>query len=413
MITGGACLKGDVTISGAKNAILPILAASILSERPLVLEGVPFLDDVATMKEVMEALGVKIRWRHDVMEIDPSGIFTTEVPPALMRRMRASNLVMGAIIGRFGKVRVSYPGGCSIGSRPMDLHLKSFTGMGVRISENHGFIEAEATNLCGADIHLDFPSVGATENIMMAAVLADGKTIIRNAAREPEIVDLQNFLNKLGARIKGAGLDTIHIEGVPRVGREVTYRVIPDRVEAGTYMIAAAVTKGQIEIRNTIPEHVESITAKLREAGVGVREEDDRIIVEGVPKWRPLDIRTLPFPGFPTDMQPQIMVFLSLAQGTSIITENIFENRFQHIGELRRMGACIRAEGRSAVIKGVAQLTGAFVEATDLRAGAALVLGGLCAENTTVIEGIHHINRGYERIVEKLSGLGADICYAC
>ncbi len=409
IITGGTRLKGSVTISGAKNAILPILASCLLSDTPLVLEGVPRLDDVVTMQEVLQSLGAKVKWLNDVMEIDPSNISSTEVPPSLMRRMRASNLVMGALLGRLGNVRASYPGGCTIGSRPMDLHLKGFAYLGAKVCEQHGFIEMEAAKLTGTEIHLDFPSVGATENIMMAAVLAEGTTIIRNAAREPEIVDLQNFLNRLGAEIKGAGLDTIQINGVSRIGREITYRVIPDRIETGTFMVAAAITRGEIEIVNTIPEHVEPITAKLREAGIRVWEEDDRIIVKGVDTWNALDIRTLPYPGFPTDMQPQFMVFLSLAQGTSIITENIFENRFQHVGELRRMGAHIRVEGRSAVISGVPDLTGALVEATDLRAGAALVLGGLAAENTTIIEGVEHLNRGYEKLEAKLRRLGAQI----
>lgn len=409
MIRGGVRLQGEVIISGAKNAILPIMAACLLSERPLVLEGVPRLDDVVTMKEVLESLGARIKWHGDQMEVDPSVISASEVSPSLMRRMRASNLVMGALIGRYGKVRVSSPGGCTIGSRPMDLHLKGFSLMGCIINEDHGFIDMEASRLSGAEIHLDFPSVGATENIMMAAALSEGTTTIRNAAREPEIVDLQNFLNALGARIKGAGLDTIHVEGVSRLGREILYRVIPDRIETGTFMVAAAVTRGEVLIKNTIPEHVEPITARLREAGIGVWEQDDAILVRGAARWRALDVRTLPFPGFPTDMQPQFMVFLGLADGTSIITENIFENRFQHVGELRRMGAHIRVEGRSAVINGVPRLTGAQVEATDLRAGAALVLGGLAAENTTVVEGVDHIDRGYEDLEVKLRQLGADI----
>lgn len=409
VIRGGFRLKGSVAISGAKNAILPILASCLLSDTSVVIEGVPQLDDVKTMQEVLLSLGAKVRWFGDVMEVDPSNITSTEIPPYLMRRMRASNLVMGALLGRCRRVRASYPGGCTIGSRPMDLHLKGFAALGAAVKEEHGFIEVEAKKLTGADIHLDFPSVGATENIMMAAVLAEGTTIIRNAAREPEIVDLQNFLNRLGAEIKGAGLNTIQINGVSKIGREVTYRVIPDRIETGTYMVAAAITGGEVEITNVIPEHVEPVTAKLRESGVRVWEEGDKIIVKGVDKWNALDIRTLPYPGFPTDMQPQFMVFLSLAEGTSIITENIFENRFQHVGELRRMGAHIRVEGRSAVIHGVSKLTGALVEATDLRAGAALVLGGLAAENTTVVEGVEHIRRGYERLEEKLRQLGAKI----
>ncbi len=409
IISGGARLHGVVTISGAKNAILPILAASLMSESPLVLEGVPCLNDVKIMKDVLQELGVKVHFAGDTMEIDPAGISSTEVSPSLMRMMRASNLVMGALLGRFGRVRVSQPGGCTIGSRPMDLHLKGFFALGAGVAQKHGFLEVECAKLEGTEIHLDFPSVGATENIMMAAALAQGTTTIHNAAREPEIIDLQNFLNKLGARIKGAGLDVIRIDGVSKIGREITYRVIPDRIETGTYMVAAAVTRGDILIRNTIPEHVEPITAKLREAGIDIREKDDCIHVRGVDQWNALDVRTMPFPGFPTDMQAQMMVFLSLAKGTSIITENIFENRFQHVGELRRMGAQIRIEGRSAVVEGMEHLTGAMVEATDLRAGAALVLGGLASDNTTVVEGMQHIDRGYEKLESKLRLLGAKV----
>lgn len=409
VITGGTRLTGEVRMSGAKNAILPILAACILSDQPLVIESVPRLDDVETMKEVLEALGVKVKWNDDIMEIDPSAIRSTEVPPSLMRRMRASNLVMGALLGRFGQVQVSYPGGCTIGTRPMNLHIKGFIALGAVTKEEHGYIEAEAANLQGSEIHLDFPSVGATENLMMAAALSQGTTLIRNAAREPEIVDLQNFLNKLGCRIKGAGMDTIRIEGVMRTGRGISYRVIPDRIETGTFMLAGALSGGEVLLKNTIAEHVEPITAKLREAGVIVNDTDGAILVRSPRVWEAVDVRTLPFPGFPTDMQPQMMVFLSLAKGTSIITENIFENRYQHVGELMRMGADIRIEGRSAVIRGVDHLTGAVVEATDLRAGAALVLGGLAADNTTVVEGIQHLDRGYEKMEEKLKALGAQI----
>jgi len=409
IVTGGTPLRGSITVSGAKNAILPIMAASLLSESRVVLEGVPFLKDVQTMKETLESLGAVVKWSGDTIEVNPSGVHSQEVSPSLARRMRASNLVMGALLGRFGAFKASHPGGCTIGSRPMDLHIKGFEALGAKIDEDHGFIKAEAAKLKGAEIHLDFPSVGATENIMMAATLAEGTTIIRNAAREPEIVDLQNYLNKMGARIRGAGMDSIRIDGVKKLNREVTYRVIPDRIETGTFMVAAAITRGEVVIENVIPEHVEAVTAKLREAGVQVREIDDRIIVKGSPVWKGLDIRTMPFPGFPTDMQPQIMVFLCLAQGTSIITENIFENRYRHVGELRRMGGQIQLEGRSAIIKGVPRLTGTVVEATDLRAGAALALGGLAAENTTVIEGVHHLDRGYGNLEERLRMLGAKI----
>ncbi len=293
-------------VSGAKNAILPIMAASLLSESHVVLEGVPFLNDVQTMKETLESLGAEVKWTGDTIEVNTSGLHSQEVPPSLARRMRASNLVMGPLLGRFGTFKASYPGGCTIGSRPMNLHLKGFEALGAKIDENHGYIKAEAAKLKGTEIHLDLPSVGATENIMMAAALAEGTTIIRNAAREPEIVDLQNYLNKLGACIKGAGMDSIRIDGVKKLNGEITYRVIPDRIETGTFMVAAAITRGEVVIENAIPEHVEAVTAKLREAGVQVQEVKDRIIVKGSPVWKGLDIRTMPFPGFPTDMQPQI-----------------------------------------------------------------------------------------------------------
>jgi UDP-N-acetylglucosamine 1-carboxyvinyltransferase len=409
VVTGGTKLTGSVKINGAKNAILPLLASSLLSEKRLVLEGVPSLNDVYTMKEALESLGVKIKWEGDTMEVDPSDLQSLELSPSLARRMRASNLVMGSLLGRCRKFKVSYPGGCTIGSRPMDLHLKGFSALGAEITDDHGCITAEAPVLQGADIHLDFPSVGATENIMMAAVLAQGTTMIKNAAREPEIIELQNFLNKLGARIRGAGTDTIRIDGVKKLDQEISHGVIPDRIETGTFMTAAAITGGEVWINNVIPEHVKAITAKLREAGVSIKEEDDRIFLKSPSRWRAVDIRTMPYPGFPTDMQPQMMIFLALAQGTSIITETIFENRYLHVGELRRMGAQIRVEGKTAVVTGVPQLTGTTVEATDLRAGAALVVGGLAAENTTIIEGIEHLDRGYERLENRLSMLGAKI----
>ena len=407
VVTGGARLSGSVRINGAKNAILPLLASSLLSEKRVVLEGVPSLNDVQTMKEALESLGVKIKWERDTMEVDPSVLHSLELSPSLARRMRASNLVMGPLLGRCGRFKVSYPGGCTIGSRPMDLHLKGFRAFGAEIYDDHGCVTAEAPVLQGTDIQLDFPSVGATENIMMAAVLAKGTTMIKNAAREPEIIELQNFLNKLGAHIQGAGTDTIRIDGVKKLDQEISHSVIPDRIETGTFMTAAAITRGEVLINNVIPEHVKAITAKLRETGVSVKEEDDRIIVKSSSIWKAVDIRTMPYPGFPTDMQPQMMVFLALAQGTSFITENIFENRFRHVGELRRMGAQIRFEGRSAVVTGVPHLTGTTVEATDLRAGAALVMGGLAAENTTSIEGIEHLDRGYERLESQVEHAGS------
>jgi len=408
VIMGGARLAGEVSVNGAKNSVLPIMAATLLAEGRSVIRGVPRLRDVAVMKEVLECLGAKVNFEDNVLEVDTSSLTSCEVPPALTRKLRASNLVMGALLARMGKANVAYPGGCAIGSRPMDLHLKGLQLLGAKIEEKGGFIQASNSKPVGADVHLDFPSVGATENLMLAATLAAGKTIIRNAAKEPEITDLQNFLNKMGARIKGAGIGTIIVEGVKRLnGAE--HEVIPDRIEAATLMVAAAITGGDVNIANVIPEHVESVIAKLKEAGVKVIALDDRIRISVDGPIRAVNVRTLPYPGFPTDMQPQMMAFLSIAEGTSIITETIFENRFKHAAELKRMGADITVEGRAAVIKGVPKLSGAFVEATDLRAGAALVLAGLAADDITVVENIDYIDRGYENIEGKLKALGAKI----
>jgi len=408
VIMGGARLAGEVSVNGAKNSVLPIMAATLLAEGRSVIKGVPRLRDVAVMKEVLEYLGAKVSFEDNILEVDTSSLTRCEVPPALTRKLRASNLVMGALLARIGKANVAYPGGCAIGSRPMDLHLKGFKLLGAKIEEKGGFIQAFASKPVGADIHLDFPSVGATENLMLAATLAVGKTIIRNAAKEPEITDLQNFLNKMGARIKGAGIGPIIVEGIKRLnGAE--HEVIPDRIETATLMVAAAITGGEVNITNVIPEHVESVIAKLKEAGVKVITLDDSIRVSADRPIRAVNVRTLPYPGFPTDMQPQMMALLSIAEGTSIITETIFENRFKHAAELKRMGADITIEGRAAVIKGVPKLSGAFVEATDLRAGAALMLAGLVADDITVVENIGHIDRGYENIEEKLKTLGAKI----
>jgi UDP-N-acetylglucosamine 1-carboxyvinyltransferase len=386
------------------------MAASLLTDQPCCLSEVPRLTDVFTMQEVLEFLGAKVTLSGRVLWLNAREAVPREIPPSLMRRLRASNLVMGAILGRFKEVRAAYPGGCAIGSRPMDLHLKGFAALGAEIREDHGFIEAKAARLRGADIHLDFPSVGATENLLMAAVLAEGTTVIRNAAREPEIVDLQNFLNRMGAQIKGAGSDVIRIVGVKSLhGAE--YQVIPDRIEAGTHLVAAATTRGRVVVKNVIPEHLEAVIAKLREAGVRVEVLGSRgaIRVEATGRARAVDCKTMPYPGFPTDMQPQMMALLATAEGTSVITESIFENRFRHVDELRRMGAQIKVEGRVAVINGVERLSGACVEATDLRAAAALVLAGLVAENTTVLEGVEHLDRGYERLDLKYAALGATI----
>lgn len=408
MITGGNRLSGAVKVSGSKNATLPIMAASLLLDGKCTIKGVPRLKDVAVMKELLVYLGASVVWEKDVMHIDTQGIGYQDVSEELMRRMRASNLVLGPLISRYKYARISYPGGCNIGSRPMNLHLKGMQAMGVEIKEKFGYITAQAKRLKGTDIYLDLPSVGATENLMMAAVLAEGTTVIRNAAREPEIVDLQNFLNCLGARVKGAGTDIIKITGVDGLnGAE--YTVIPDRIEAGTHMVAAAITQGDILVTNVIPEHLEPVINKLREAGVYVEVNDDQVRVAADKRPQAVDIKTMPYPGFPTDMQPQFMALLTLAEGTSVISETIFENRYKHVMELRRMGADIRLEGHTAVVRGVPSLSGACVEASDLRAGAALVLAAMAGENGTVLDRVDHIDRGYERMENKYNSLGARI----
>ncbi|MBO8128615.1 MAG: UDP-N-acetylglucosamine 1-carboxyvinyltransferase [Peptococcaceae bacterium] len=408
IINGGNRLKGVINVSGAKNAVLPILGASLLCPGINVIYDVPSLKDVEVMSSLLEYLGASVSRNGKIITVDTSNVEARDVSEELMRRMRASNLVLGPLLGRFGKVRISQPGGCNIGSRPMDLHLKGIRALGASIKEQWGYITAEAGRLVGSEIHLDVPSVGATENIIMAAVLAKGETIIYNAAREPEIVDLQTFLNKAGACIKGAGTSVIRIKGVGSL-HPCKHRVIPDRIEAGTHMVAAAITNGDITIQNVITEHIEPMVAKLREAGIDVEMENNTVHVRATGKRYAIDIRTMPYPGFPTDMQPQMTALLSVTPGTSLITENIFENRFKHVPELHRMGADIKVESRTAVVCGVKKLSGATVRATDLRAGAALVLAGLAAEGTTVIECPEHIDRGYENLEEKYRQLGADI----
>ena len=408
VIVGGNKLEGTIRVSGAKNATLPIMAASLLSSGISKLAEIPLLEDVRVMLSLLEYLGAKVQREQDRVIIDSSQVKPLEVTEELMRKMRASNLIMGPLLSRFGYVRVSHPGGCAIGSRPMDLHLKGFRSLGAKITERYGYIVAECEKLTGAEIHLDFPSVGATENLMMAAALAQGQTIIRNAAKEPEIVDLQNFLNGMGANIKGAGTDAIKVQGVSELGA-VDHQVIPDRIEAGTHLIAAAITNGDITITNVIPEHVEPVVAKLKEAGAKIFIGDDWIRVASNGAIKAVDLKTMPYPGFPTDMQAQMMALMTVAQGTSVVSESIFENRFKQIAELRRMGADIKLEGRAAIIKGVPKLSGAFVEATDLRAGAAMVLAGLAAEDVTVVENINHIDRGYERLEAKYRNVGAKI----
>lgn len=411
IVKGGNRLVGAVKTSGAKNAVLPIIAASILGTTPSHLDEVPMLEDVHTISEVLKCLGLSVECspEKNVLDIDSTSITSYEAPYELVRTMRASFLVMGPLLARIGKARISMPGGCAIGARPIDIHLKGFEALGVKIEQGHGYIEASAPEgLKGTSIYFDFPSVGATENIMMAASLAEGTTILENVAEEPEIVDLANYLNKMGAKIRGAGTDTIRIEGVDKL-HGADYTIIPDRIEAGTYMIAAAMTGGDVVVENVLPEHQKPLIAKLREAGAVVEEDIDKVRVIGQNPLKAVSIKTLPYPGFPTDMQAQMMAMMVIAEGRSKVTETVFENRFMHVVELNRMGAQISTEGRSAVIDGPSKLTGCDVRATDLRAGAAMILAGLVAEGTTRIGDLHHIDRGYENFVAKLKNLGADI----
>jgi len=402
-------LKGTVKISGAKNSVLPIMAASLLSQDKVILEDIPALRDVEVISEVLTSLGADVKKNPDgIIEINSSNIDNYEAPYDLIRKMRASFLVIGPLLARMGRARVSLPGGCAIGARPIDLHLKGLSALGAKIDLGHGYVEAQADKLVGDKIYLDFPSVGATENIMMAATMAEGQTIIQNAAEEPEIVDVANFLNSMGANIKGAGTDTIKIQGVKALGG-TRHTVIPDRIEAGTYMVAAAITGGDVTITNALTDHLKPMIAKLKECGVDVYENGDQLRVHAPNGVNAVDVKTLPYPGFPTDMQSQFMTLLSVAKGTSVVIETVFENRFMHISELVRMGANIKIEGHSAVVQGVDLLEGAQVRATDLRAGAALILAGLVAEGTTEIGNTYHIDRGYVEIENKLRSLGANI----
>ncbi|MEW6696530.1 MAG: UDP-N-acetylglucosamine 1-carboxyvinyltransferase [Bacillota bacterium] len=408
IITGGKPLQGTIRVSGAKNAVLPILAASLLTTTQTKLLDVPNLADVGVICSVLKELGAIIETKNDELIIAVPKLTGTEAPYEYVRKMRASFLVMGPLLARAGRARISLPGGCAIGTRPIDLHLKGFAALGADIRYGSGYIEATAKELTGAKIYLDFPSVGATENIMMAAVLAKGQTTIENAAEEPEIVDLANFLNSMGAKIKGAGTKVIRIDGVEKL-TGATHAVIPDRIEAGTYLVAAAITKGNVLVENIIIDHLKPVVAKLIEAGVQLTEDESGIRVNCTSRVKGVDIKTLPYPGFPTDMQAQFMALMTVSQGTSIITETVFENRFMHVNELKRMGAKIKIEGRTAIIQGVKTLNGAEVKATDLRAGAAMILAALAAEGQTAISNIYHIDRGYEKLIEKLQGIGANI----
>ena len=405
-------LKGNVVISGAKNAVLPLMAAALLAEEPCVIRDVPRLRDVSFMKEILSSLGSHIEeLDENVISISTKDIISTEAQFELVNKMRASILVMGPLLARKGRAKIPSPGGCAIGARPIDLHLKGLEALGAIINRTDTYVEAIAgpQGLIGDTIYLDFPSVGATENIMMAAVLAQGVTYLENAAEEPEIVDLANFLNKMGAKIKGAGTDTIKIEGVERLAG-ANHTVIPDRIETGTFMLAAAITKGNVHICNAVPDHVKPIIAKLRECGVRIEVGDDDMTVRGdLGLQTATDIKTLPYPGFPTDIQSPFMAFLTTVDGSSTVIETVFENRFMHVAQLNKMGAHIETAGNKAIVRGNSKLRGSQVMATDLRAGAAMVLAGLAAEGQTEISEIFHIERGYEKFIEKFDKLGAKI----
>lgn len=409
-IEGGYPLHGQVRVSGAKNAGLVLIVASIMAEGETILDNVPRIRDVEVLIQILEDLGVRIHWNEDgsLSICPPSSGLKTHTSYELSKKLRASNLLLGALLGSQGEAQVSLPGGCDIGSRPMDLHIKGAQALGAQVDLESGYIYAKAKDRSGSRVYLDFPSVGATENIIMMAAKTPGQTVIENAAKEPEIVDLANFINSMGGRIRGAGTDVIKIEGVPalKAGR---YAIIPDRIEAGTYMIAGAITGGEILVENVIPTHLHPIIAKLQETGTRVEEVKQGVLVKAARHITPVDIKTLPYPGFPTDMQSQMMALLCHAQGSSVIVENVFENRFQIVDELKRMGAHIKVEGHTAVVEGGTHLSGAKVRATDLRAGAALVLAALAAEGETEIEEAGHIFRGYEKIEDKLKSLGARV----
>ena len=404
-------LRGDVEISGSKNAVLPILAATLLAQGTFEISDVPNLKDVEVMCKILRSMGAAVKedWDNHIITVEIDKVTTDEVPYELVKRMRASIFVMGPLLARTGKAKIALPGGCSIGNRPIDLHNKGLRTLGAVIDAEMGMVEATAAQLKGALVYLDFPSVGATENIMMAATLAKGTTVIENAAEEPEIVDLANFLNKMGAKIKGAGTDSIKIEGVEAL-HSANHAVIPDRIETGTFMVAAAITRGDVLIKNCVPDHVRPVIAKLMECGATVNDEIEGLRVRGdIKQLVSTDIKTMPYPGFPTDMQALFMALLATVDGSSSIIETVFENRFMHAAELSRMGANIKVDDRTSIVPGKNSLTGAQVISTDLRAGAALVLAGLVAKGKTEISEIYHIERGYDSFMQKLTALGAKI----
>ena len=410
-IEGGRELRGRVSAPGAKNSCLKLMALCIMASSECTITNVPAITDVDTMCDLLRAIGAQVvRQRGSALSVDPRPIACTRLPERLVRCMRASVQVLGPLLARFGEVQMPYPGGCPIGSRPIDLHLKGLAAMGAQFSEEHGVIRGRANRLVGTEIHLDFPSVGATENLMAAACMATGTTVIRNAAREPEIVDQQNFLTRLGAQIRGAGTDTIRITGMPELG-STAYPVMPDRIQAGTYMIAAAATRGDVTVTDVVPEHLEAVGAKLGEAGAAIITSEDSVRVVMGDRPVPISIKSMPYPGFPTDLQAPMAALLTVGRGTSVVTENIFSNRFRYVDELSRMGAQISVDGRTAIIRGASELTGARVSAPDLRAGAALVVAGLAARGETIVDGVEHITRGYDRLPERLASCGAQISH--
>ena len=411
IIHGGTALRGEVEISGAKNAAVAIIPAALMVDGVCRIENIPQISDTDMLLTILKELGAKIRFiNKSTIEIDCTDVRYQDAPYDLMRKIRASYYLIGAMLGRFGSAKTTMPGGCNFGVRPIDQHIKGMTALGADVDVKNGFVYADARDgrLHGARIYLDKVSVGATMNIMLAAVLAQGRTIIENAAREPHIVDLANFLNSMGADVRGAGTDTIKVNGVDKL-HGGSYAIIPDQIEAGTYMVAAAATGGEVLVKNVIPRHLECISAKLRETGTIVQEYEDSVLVKGASTLRRVNIKTLPYPGFPTDMQPPMGALMCMAKGTSVITEGVYDNRYKYTNELRKLGAEIQVDGRVAVIEGGKRLTGAPVHACDLRAGAAMVIAGMCATGTTVVEDVRFIERGYENFVGKLKALGADI----
>lgn len=409
VVNGGKRLCGRICVSGAKNAAVAILPAVLLADSPCIIENIPDISDVHGILRALSALGATVKpLTRTSFEIDPTGVNSFLVTKEMAQGMRASSYFLGALLGRMNRAKVAPPGGCAIGLRPIDQHIKGFNALGAKVTIENGMVVAKADKLSGCAVYLDMVSVGATVNIMIAAAKAKGMTIIENAAREPHIVDLANFLNSMGADVMGAGTSVIKIRGVDTL-RGTTYGIIPDQIEAGTYMVAAAATKGDVVISNVIPKHLESITAKLRESGVTVEEGDEFVRVRADRRPSPCKVKTMPHPGFPTDMQPQFATLLALAEGTSVVTESVWENRFRYVDQLTFMGADIRVDGKSAMITGVQKLKGAQVKADDLRAGAAMIIAGLVAEGETEIRDIEYIDRGYEKVVEKLTAVGADI----